>query len=75
MMKFGFTRQPSCKIIAKTAKGLGQTADIIIKGDGTMTGVVTKKHFIQIWRAFGFKKAMRILLSREPVALLTLLEV
>ena len=40
-----------------------------------MSGVVTKRHFFLIWREFGFRAAMRILTSREPVALLTLMGV
>jgi hypothetical protein len=38
-----------------------------------MGGVITKKHFFQIWRSFGFKKAWSILVSKEPVALMTLM--
>jgi hypothetical protein len=38
-----------------------------------MSGVITKKHFFQIWKAFNLKVALRILTSREPVALLTLI--
>ena len=40
-----------------------------------MTGVITKKHFIQIWRAFGLRAAIRVLVSRKPVALTALLGV
>jgi hypothetical protein len=39
-----------------------------------MKGMVTKKHFFLIWQAFGAKKAFRILFSRKPVALITLLK-
>jgi hypothetical protein len=28
-----------------------------------MKGVITKKHFFEIWRAFGMKKALLILFS------------
>ncbi len=38
-----------------------------------MNGLVTKKHFFQIWIAFGLKKAVKILISREPVALMVLM--
>lgn len=38
-----------------------------------MSGVVTKKHFFLIWREFGFRKALRVLTSREPVALILLI--
>jgi len=38
-----------------------------------MQGVVTKKHFFLVLRSFGPKKAFLLLLSREPVALLTLM--
>ena len=39
-----------------------------------MQGLVTKKHFIAIWRAFGFRKAFTVLVSRQPVALLELMK-
>jgi hypothetical protein len=42
---------------------------------GIMTGTITKKHFFQIAKAFGWKVAVKVLLSREPVALNTLLGV
>lgn len=38
-----------------------------------MTGVVTKKHFFSIAKSFGWKKALKILVSRKPVALITLM--
>lgn len=38
-----------------------------------MTGVVTKKHFFMILKHFGMKKALQILVSRKPVALITLM--
>lgn len=38
-----------------------------------MQGVITKKHFFGIWKEFGFKKAIRVLTSREPVALILLI--
>jgi hypothetical protein len=38
-----------------------------------MSGLVNKKHFFQIAKAFGFKKAFRVLLSSQPVALLVLM--
>jgi hypothetical protein len=39
----------------------------------TMNGTVTKKHFFIIWKEFGFKKAVKILKSKEPVALMVLM--
>jgi len=36
---------------------------------GFMSGTITKKHFFKIWKHFGFKKAMKVLLSRRGVAL------
>jgi len=42
--------------------------------ENTMKGLVTKKHFFAIWSAFGFKKAFRVLVSRQPVALLELIK-
>ena len=39
-----------------------------------MRGAVTKRHFIQIWRAFGLRKALKVLVSRRRVALNTLME-
>ena len=38
-----------------------------------MTGVVTKKHIILIARAFGWRKALSVLVSRKPVALMILM--
>ena len=38
-----------------------------------MKGLVTKKHWLMIWKEFGFRKAMKILMSREPVALIELM--
>ena len=34
-----------------------------------MTGVVTKKHIILIAKEFGLWKALKVLVSRKPVAL------
>ena len=34
-----------------------------------MTGVVTKKHIILIAKDFGLWKALKVLVSRKPVAL------
>ena len=38
-----------------------------------MQGVITKKNFFQIAKAFGWKKAFKILFSRKPTALLILI--
>lgn len=38
-----------------------------------MAGTITKKHFFLIWREFGFRTALHVLFSREPVALLALM--
>jgi len=38
-----------------------------------MTGLVTKKHALLVCREFGMRVALRLLLSRKPVALLTLM--
>jgi len=38
-----------------------------------MSGLVTKKHFFLIGRSFGYKKAFKLLFSRQPVALLVLM--
>lgn len=38
-----------------------------------MKGVITKKHALLVWREFGFRKAIALLLSKEPVALITLI--
>lgn len=34
-----------------------------------MQGRITKKHFLTIARTFGLKKALRVLFSRQAVAL------
>ena len=39
-----------------------------------MVGLVTKKHFFLIWKEFGFRKASKVLLSRQPVALMELMK-
>ena len=39
-----------------------------------MKGTITKKHFLMILKEFGWKKAIKILLSRKPVALTLLME-
>lgn len=38
-----------------------------------MSGVITKKHFFKIWKHFGLQKAMRVLMSTQPVALMALM--
>jgi hypothetical protein len=38
-----------------------------------MKGLVTKKHFFLIWHEFGIKIAIKILVSRKPIALTTLI--
>ena len=38
-----------------------------------MSGLVTKKHFFLIAKSFGIRKALKVLLSSEPVALLVLM--
>ena len=38
-----------------------------------MAGVVTKRHFLTVAKEFGIKAAFRLLVSREPVALTTLI--
>jgi hypothetical protein len=38
-----------------------------------MTGVVTKKHIILIAKEFGWVKALKVLISRKPVALMVLM--
>ena len=38
-----------------------------------MNGLVQKRHFWQVLRAFGFRKAVQLLISREPVALIVLM--
>lgn len=40
-----------------------------------MKGAITKKHFLIILKEFGWKKAIKILLSKKPVALTLLMEV
>jgi len=37
-----------------------------------MYGLIRKRHCLQVLRAFGLRKAIMFLVSREPVALLTL---
>ncbi len=37
-----------------------------------MKGIITKKHFFEIWKSFGFKKAIKVLTSKEEVALAVL---
>jgi len=34
-----------------------------------MTGVIGKKDFFSIWRSFGLVKALRVMISRDKVAL------
>jgi len=34
-----------------------------------MAGVIRKRHFFLIAKTFGIRKALRVLLSRKPVAL------
>jgi len=38
-----------------------------------MQGTVTKKHIFLIFKEFGFKKAVKVLLSLKPVALTLLM--
>ena len=38
-----------------------------------MKGVITKKHFVEITRTFGIRKALKVLFSRRPVALTLLM--
>ncbi len=47
----------------------------MFEGSGgiTMKGVVSKKHFFKIWKSFGFKKAIKVIASKEPVALIVLI--
>ena len=40
----------------------------------TMNGTVTKIHFFAVWNAFGFRKALVVLLSKEQTALRTLMK-
>lgn len=39
-----------------------------------MQGVVTRKHFWLIAKAFGYRKAMKVLFSRKSTALMRLME-
>lgn len=43
------------------------------KKNNGMSGVVSKKHFFLIAKEFGIKKAVKVLLSKEPVALMLLI--
>lgn len=38
-----------------------------------MSGVITKRDFFRIWIEFGFKKALKVLTSKHPVALIILM--
>uniref|UniRef100_A0A6M3JLB9 Uncharacterized protein n=1 Tax=viral metagenome TaxID=1070528 RepID=A0A6M3JLB9_9ZZZZ len=38
-----------------------------------MKGVITKKHWLSVWKAFGWRKAIRLLISRRPTALAMLM--
>lgn len=38
-----------------------------------MVGVVSKKHFFLVAKEFGWRKAFKLLLSKEPVALMVLM--
>jgi hypothetical protein len=38
-----------------------------------MTGTITKRHFFEIWKTFGFRKAVKVLLSKESTALFILM--
>lgn len=38
-----------------------------------MTGTITKRHFFQVAKSFGWKKACTLLFSKEPVALIVLM--
>ena len=38
-----------------------------------MKGTITKKDFFKIWQSFGFKKALEVMTSKEPVALILLI--
>ena len=40
-----------------------------VKGGSEMNGTITKKNFLQIWKYFGLKKAMQVILSNEKTAL------
>lgn len=39
-----------------------------------MSGVITKKDFFKIWQSFGFSKALKVLVSFNPVALNLLMQ-
>jgi len=39
-----------------------------------MQGTVTKKHIFLIFKAFGLRKAIKVLFSLEPVALTVLMK-
>ncbi len=39
-----------------------------------MSTVITRKHFLQILRYFGIRKAIRVMFSRRKTALLTLVK-
>jgi hypothetical protein len=39
-----------------------------------MKGIITKKHFFEIAREFGIRKAIRILFARDKSALTILME-
>jgi hypothetical protein len=39
-----------------------------------MKGMVQKRHWLLIWREFGWKKAFKVLFSSEAVALIILME-
>jgi hypothetical protein len=55
-------------MLKKSVDRIFQTCIMII-----MNGVITKKHFFLIAKAFGLKIAIKVLLSRKPVALTTLM--
>jgi hypothetical protein len=38
-----------------------------------MQGVITKKDFFKVWKEFGLKKALKILVSKQETALLILI--
>ncbi len=39
-----------------------------------MSGVITKRHFFKIWRYFGFRMAIRVLISKSDTAMLILMQ-
>jgi hypothetical protein len=39
-----------------------------------MTGVITKKHFLEVAKTFGWRKAIKLLFSSETAALRVLME-